>query len=133
MAEYIRFVDEGKSEKDATGNWARVMVSRPYTDAEIMAELPARVRLVVDRTTISADGVDEAVVTVELVSAPLNDDRQKAIKRSEQVVFFIDGEATIITLNGNGRETLEISAVEAGEILIEPYSHTGNSITIEVV
>jgi len=49
------------------------------------------------------------------------------------VVFFIDGEATIITLNGNGRETLEISAVEAGEILIEPYSHTGNSITIEVV
>jgi len=141
MAKYFRHVDNGSKETtivlpsgEIRKDIVRNIRQSAYTDAEIMAELPARLRLTADKLRLTADGIDEVVVTVELVSAPLTDDSQASFKRAEMVAMLVDGVETILQLDAMGRGTLEISAADVGDevLVIVSESHAGNTIEIEV-
>jgi hypothetical protein len=137
---YIRRIDRGTktiTRVDEAGNAATEVVrdieDSLFTDAEIIDEIPAQLQITCDRAHVLGDGVDTIRVTVALVSAALNDDSQVRLMRPDAAVLWVDDVLHLVQLDDEGQTVIEITAVEVEAVTIEPYSHAGNALRIEVV
>ncbi len=86
-----------------------------------------------DKTTIIGNGSDTAVITAQLVSAPLTNDSQANIAESVIVIVDVDGEEHTVTLDENGAFSVDFDSVASGEtVAIKAINYPSNVLEIEV-
>lgn len=108
-------------------------VQRVLSDQEAIAYFPPQIALSANKTTIQADGVDFALVTLQFKSVPLSDNRQQNLA-IEQRVFLLVAEVEVeLTTNAQGLATHEIAARDVGSYTISAKNHAGNTLTIQAV
>jgi len=86
----------------------------PVTNEWLLGKSP-QCWLTVDRETISANGLDTAIITIQRVTVPLLDGSQNAVYGAGKVVVLVDGEAILVELDENGTGTLEVTTIETGK------------------
>lgn len=104
------------------------------TDQQVIdGTISWRVSFSADKTTITGDGTDTAVITAQLVSAPLTNDSQVNIAQSIIVIIDIDGEEHTVTLDENGAFSVDFDSVASGStVAIKATNYPSNILEIEV-
>lgn len=116
-------------ESDGSGG----VKTRTLTDQEALTYFPPQVALSANKTTISADGVDFALITLQLKSVPLSDNSQQNLRLSQKVVLFVAELEVELTTDSNGLATHEIAARDSGSYTMSAKNFGSNSLTIQAV
>lgn len=109
------------------------MTEVPVDDAWVLANLPERIALTVDKTQIQADGVDTATLTAQLTTPLLTDGSAQPIAESRELEFRVNRDPITVTLNAAGRATRTFSGLTPGRYEIECLTLPGDVVVIEVV
>lgn len=102
-------------------------------DNEVLTYFPPQVLLSANKTTISADGADFALVTLQFKSVPLANDQQQNLPIAQKVVLFIAELEVELTTNAQGLATHEIAARDSGQYTISAKNHASNTLVIQAV
>lgn len=108
-------------------------VLRTLTDQEALTYFPPQIVLSANKTTIAADGVDFALVTLQFKSVPLLDNQQQNLPIAQKVILFVAEVEVELTTNAQGLATHEIAARDVGSYPISAKNHAGNTLTIQAV
>lgn len=106
---------------------------RTLLDDEVLTYFPPQVVLSANKTTIAADGVDFALVTLQFKSLPLANDQQQNLPIAQKVVLIVADVEVELTTNAQGLATHEIAARDAGTYTISAKNHAGNALVIQAV
>lgn len=106
---------------------------RILRDDEVPTYFPPQVLLSASKTTITADGVDFALITLQFKSIPLRDNQQQNLPIAQKVILFIAELEVELTTNVQGQATHEIAARDVGSYTISAKNHAGNTLTIQAV
>lgn len=102
-------------------------------DNEVLTYFPPQVVLSANKTTIAADGVDFALVTLQFKSVPLANDQQQNLPIAQKVIIFVAEVEVELTTNAQGMATHEVAARDAGAYTITAKNHASNTLTIQAV
>lgn len=108
------------------------MVEEMVDDAWILERKPNQLLLTLDKEQIRANGKDQALVTVQLVSPLLVNGRQNPVAKSDTVHLRVDDQVVALDLDQKGQATLIITSVEAGVFGIVGEEMITNELTLEV-
>lgn len=108
-------------------------VEEEVTDAWILENKPDALRLTTDKQQIRADGEDQVLVTVQLVTPPLVDGRQNPVAQSVSVRLRVDDQVVTVDLDQNGQGTLAVTSIENGQFVIAGEDLIANELTLEVI
>lgn len=95
-------------------------------DAWLLANRPDSLRLSLNKEAITADGIDEATLTMQLIN-PLGKNKRQRF----EVTILIDDIEIIFTSNKNGKATEEITTVEVGRFEIQAVNMPSNVVILE--
>ena len=104
-------------------------------DAWVLANKPNTLLLMADKTTVLAADpvVDVATVMVQLCTPMLTDGSYDDVALAGDVVIAVDGENTLVTLDGTGAGSFAVGSVEVGSFILQGMTFDSNIVTIEAV
>lgn len=108
-------------------------IDRVLSDVEALSYFPPQVFLSANKTTIAADGVDFALITLQFKSVPLANDQQQNLPIAQKVILLIAEVEVELTTNAQGMATHEIAARDVGSYTITAKNHAGNALVIQAV
>jgi len=103
---------------------------RTLTDVEAKIYFPPQALLSANKTTITADGVDFALISVQLQSVPLSDDSQENLPIAQKVMLLISDIEVELTTDNTGLATHEIAANDAGAYAVSTRNLASNTLMI---
>lgn len=104
----------------------------PVTDEWILAHKPNQIDMQLSKTTITADGVDSATLTITMLSPVLTDGSQPIIATNEILELSINGETQMIQLtSGVWSEVYTSNVVDTFEFKCPANGF--NSVILEAV
>lgn len=103
---------------------------RTLSDEEALAYFSPQVTLSANKTTIAADEVDFATVTVQLKSVPLSNNQQQNLALVHKVVLLVAEVEVELTTDANGQVTHDIAARDAGAYTVRTLNLNSNTLTI---
>lgn len=116
-------------EEQSTNEFGQT-IRRTLTDQEAIALFAPQAALSANKTNITADGVDFALITIQLKSVPLSNNQQQNLALVHKVILAIDETSVELTTDGNGQATHEIAATDAGTYSVRTTNLASNALTI---
>ena len=108
-------------------------IATPVTDAWILKNKPQRLKLSLSKSTITADGIDATVLSVQLTSPIMTDGTTTNVKRALTVTVYIGDVIATITLNTSGFGTEQVTALDIGTYSIYAVDLPSNILSLEAV
>ena len=109
-----------------------VQTRTPVDNAWIRANT-RQVVLSADKVSITADGVDQAIVTAQLKTLPLLDDMTEAISEAVTLDFEVDGVLHRMVLDAQGALQFALDTKRAGTYTVQCQTINSNVLTITAV
>lgn len=104
----------------------------PVDDAWIRANT-RQIVLSANKVSITADGVDQAIVTAQLTTLPLLDDSVENISEAVTLDFEVDGVRHRMVLDAQGALQFALDTTRAGTYTVQCVTINSNVLTITAV
>ncbi len=102
----------------------------PVTDDWVLDCKPNTLLLTADKTTITANGIDTATITIQLRTPILTDSTYNNIAEAVTVQLMIDDEIATVELDTNGSGSVGVASDEVGVFSVSGENYGSNIIEI---
>lgn len=106
---------------------------QPITNEWIIENRLPHVKITSNKTQITANGTDKAIVRFQIVSSPLLDQSQPNLGKILPIKVKIDKDEIDLITNESGYAEVEVTAVFAKDYPIEVFDYEHNAFLIKAV